>query len=1338
MTTYNVGPNQEFKSIQQAINAIVASLGPNPNFLTENIVIDVWEGVYGGFTIPARSIRGTANYNLTIKAKATAKVKLSGAISSPNAGHGHPYVGIGIGDSNPYIKIEGLEVERFHKGIVLGGGCHNAKLFKNLVHRSTNVGIWVYRSDRCQLSNNTILDFDYGLVTTEVNDIAIIHNDIVNKTNVVGSASPSNQYNVILNSRATNSTDPNGTIVLYNNNIVANGGCLFGYESRALGRLRSNNNNIYNPSGVVGRNTSPNSLINTVQDLSQWQSISQNDANSISVPVPYYIPSQQGNAQYTAIALENYALFEGLGRGLGDLATSNVAGQASVLIPHGVVPNYGDTSELGETIQTNFFYGSTPGMTVIARPNPPSIGAYDANPDPGAFGASIVGAVGVPGSGIEDTNCLSNGYSGNLVLEEKYSQSVDCITPSLVPGFFHIRDAQYYLYSDKVGYFLKDITYTDILLSQELHDKPSSGTEGIKVYIDDDEIPKSSYEIMSNRLRLRHRGLDIDDLNKRIQIVGTAYKWSDDSNGFDYITIRQDTRLIDGSQRYFLEEAPTRGAPIIITDDMVSYSDSPDMLGIEFTLQVDPDSGMTEVIFNKPKNLIQNSQFDYQLNGLPSNWGVNILTGASILNRYVTSDDALQNVVSYGRFTGGSVDATLSGAFDEFVQYSTGLSYTTGSLGSYNLYPVLGNNLIYLSGRSDIDPGIRQRVKVDPEKPYWLSFYAAATKEPGNAGLSISDQVKLQYSFYDIEGTALDVLTGDTWTGQKYLDTTSEYDCVTGQWTRHAIAFSNTNDRVLNKQEPSGVTALNSMIENPIPIPERAYYMDVALHALTGICLDCIQITKGYELERYSRNYLGNELTIEYDTGLSELYEAKDMTLTPIRNRNASGFMYIGAVPARQFDENAGFDTTTLTDWGWATGRVEYLPWARVSGKNKLVRRGVFGETTIYDNEDILIAPEIAYPERVQIVPRVPIAKVCQRSSERYQSASTGSNFSPGVGGTEFTVIVTDNNGNPYAFEWIEAEILDDTNSPLGQSDPGLLGEKQLGYYTQYNTRLVTRLDSAGAATLKWIPPAAETIEREIRNPITEIKEDNANGSTKYYIDEFNYRINEASHGNVYVSSADGTVWTNTGQTTFDDVISPQVYSRTVNDRTSYKGYRLNRTPVEGSVEVFINATGNFPFRTGLSLEDQLNESYDLKLYKSDVPELNEGEYFVDDLRNIIFVQFSSKTNDDSKSIRVKYKQRNTYLLADDNGVINSKRLYLSNELYQDLVANISKANPLSILYDMVVDLNITAIAPSGMSIELAEILDSSNTGGTSVINIRERHYNGFMVGRSIPRRLGL
>jgi hypothetical protein len=1333
-----VGQSQQFHSPQIAIDYLVSSLA-SAKTLTEEVTIEIYQGVYGGFTIPDNSIVPTTSNRLVIKPKQGHRVVISGDQQNTTLGNGSNMVGIGIGTNIPCVTIKDLIIEKFHKGIVLSAGCDRARIYACFIKMSANVGIWVYRSNMAQISNCVVLDSGNGIAATEVNDIAIISNDIVTYTNPPSLDASTERFGLHLTTITPNLLTPNGAFIVYSNNISMVGGVLIGYGHWVLGKLRSDRNNLYSIGGKFSRSITTPAINPETNSLGEWQAMSANDPSSISTSVNYYIRRKVGNSVFTSVELQNYITFGGLGQGYTNLCLITASGSGHS-VGLGGLPYYVEADQLCNTIQSNTTLGTPSGTTSLRRPPSTSIGAFDSNLDVGGFFSDSMMPVG----SLQTDSC-GGSYSFVNTIEEKYSNSVDCVHPSVKAGFFYVNDAQYYLYTNKAAHYIGDIIYTDIVLAALIVDVPSDGCDGIEVYLDSLKLSKESYEVAGNLLTLKHKGLNIDNFNSRVMIVGSVARW--DGSGFVYETFRQETRIRDGLHRYVLPHKPTRGAPIVITDDTIGMTHDPKYCGREFTDQIDSD-GNVEILFAGQTNLIENPQFDYKdstqtgygpdgkIAYRPMGWTVEGDASSYVVSKLETTDSVTIPTVTNSYATTGETSDGIVGT----TVTSTGYIFRNTATGSYDIYPVIGSNILTLCHDMDTSAGVSQRIKINHRSPYWLSFYACSVKEPNQVGQSVfSGNVHVTWKYFDFNGRRLALPTGDQYAGTAEVPVVSDFSKYETIWNRYGIAFSSTRDTTMGKSEPVGISAINSMIQSPVQIPSGAYYMDILIGCTGYSALSAVSFAEGFDPLYYTRQIKGKEATIEYDVGTGDLYRIDDLTVTPARNTNHNGFLYIGAVPAGQFDKAAPANTTTLTDWKWATGRLEYLPWARTSGKNKLSNRGHFNNKIKGATEDVAITPEIPYPDQIEVIPRIPIALMKDGIGPSEQIPISVGDGGPGVKGTDITIRVIDNYGNPYAFENLTAQVVDQIGQPAGYGYCGLLGVKELGVYTQYSTYCTARTDSAGCVNLRWIPPASDNAQVEISDPRRQIKVEFIGGATGYYINDLPFRVNPMSMGNPMIT----TPLRPQGYATFDEanVIEEFIAPFTVtesNNGSRVFAYRLSQVPNRQTVDVWTNMTGQTPFATTGSIAI-IRNSYDLSLDRSEVPEIADGEFYVDEARRMVFVGYNRginrTTNDPNQTIRVMYSNRNIYLQADEDGIVDNRKYYLSQSMYNRLVNDVSKTNPLSLTYDIVVDLLITAHSPTGMTTEYVDV--TSIYGDTSV-DIKERNLVTSMIGRSQITRIGI
>ncbi len=266
-----------------------------------------------------------------------------------------------------------------------------------------------------------------------------------------------------------------------------------------------------------------------------------------------------------------------------------------------------------------------------------------------------------------------------------------------------------------------------------------------------------------------------------------------------------------------------------------------------------------------------------------------------------------------------------------------------------------------------------------------------------------------------------------------------------------------------------------------------------------GAGVEAVQLDPSTE-NRYTRLPRLDDMTVEWEGSDSGVYEITDLTLNPMTNPMPNGFLCILAVPADQFDDLAPSGTHTLIDYEWQNGRLTYLPWAKVSGKNKW--------HYVDRNNPVELAPDITYtapvaePDRIIFSPD-PVHTV------------------QGNTGEELYFRVYDEQGNPFAHEGFSAYTWESTGN-----FPGYIAMREYGYYTRLGYQILGETNSAGAVAIRYIPPEAGDVEI---NPAIVNVGVGTHGESVYYVTT-KYEIAPENHGNPTLTGPDGTVLTETGQ----------------------------------------------------------------------------------------------------------------------------------------------------------------------------------------------------------------
>jgi hypothetical protein len=196
-------------------------------------------------------------------------------------------------------------------------------------------------------------------------------------------------------------------------------------------------------------------------------------------------------------------------------------------------------------------------------------------------------------------------------------------------------------------------------------------------------------------------------------------------------------------------------------------------------------------------------------------------------------------------------------------------------------------------------------------------------------------------------------------------------------------------------------------------------------------------------------------MTIEWEGSQTGIYEITDLSINPIHNSKADGFLSIRNVRDEQFDRTLVSGESTLLD-DWAEGRIsETLPWAKVLGKNKwhpLIRE--------------FSAPRprpatYAYPTgELTVIDSMPGPLVALQ----------------GTTGEEVLFTFLDQEENPWAFEMTEFSLSTTLVSDT-ERFPGYIAKRSFGVYSKLGQDISeVETDSGGHVALRYTPPSVEHI----------------------------------------------------------------------------------------------------------------------------------------------------------------------------------------------------------------------------------------------------------------------
>lgn len=1198
---YNVGPTQAYTTIDAAIQQAIAD---NPTgTLTQDVTIRVIEsGVFGPIVVPAASLNGSPSAKLTIEApnQVLGKVQSNGDGSE---------TAISIGAGNSYVCIRGFTIESFVNGIVTGDNCHNTTVEKCVIANASNAGIWFYQSDNCHAVNNVIFQTKYGILTTLVKNVAVVYNTIALPT-----SSPAGGACLSISLQEDRGAQDHGTAVIYNNILTTASSVAIELHERDLSHLDSNNNNIHSLNGTVARkfSTLPGGTVSEslIYVVANWRVETSQDGASIS-DNPTFVRVAGTLASFDLSLLDNSPCIA---------AGANVGSGVTL-------PSFVNTTILGDDILYQ------------TRSTTPTIGANEVAADSSLFNLDIFGAE----NPISNTCGSATGAIEAAITQ--YASTINFWRPEVKSGHFFVRDKDYYLYSEKGAYTLGNISRTKIKLPAPIL------RNTVKVFVSGVEVTDEKYwEIAGTTFYLNHLDLAISSDNDGIIVEGQVRSWDDASQSFVLGNLRVQRQLKDGKRTYWLPKNPVDSAPIVMTDDTVQLLDPEHMLPQEFSTHYDSTQDKTEIRFAHGENLIQNPQFDYgidvtetetslEANGDDyvvvtnpirrfqdstdnvSDLGTDLATTANAMCDFRINEEFLARVTSGGQnflHAGAELpqdwQTTTDGrmALRQFVQWGD----------NRTVRPRMGRQMLVIDipDTASESHNIAQDLRVDDEQSYYLSLFAAA---PSGSG---SFWVKLD--FVDHNGVSVGTsgtLTQAVTTTNLSADDTGEY------WQRFGLPIGLADNR--NNVAASGITELQT---TPVSIPADAYRMTVSVGATQGtpIAIDCLQLEGDSTHGAYRRVPRGADMTVEYEESDKGFYVVKDLTVSPFKNPKTTGFLTIAPVAAGQFDLTAPINSTTLNDWCWANGRLNYMPWARLYGKNKLKRASwerseYAGLTTLSTSWD----EDVRGPLTILTQPEV-------------VSAVQG-DLNEG-----FAVEVFDTDNNPYAHNSVIVEAIE-----AQAQFPGYIGAQDYGLPVTLAQATSVSLNEKGVMTLYYTPPTAAQVEYRGNKPTLESMS-TPSGARNIGTITTPYEVNKDNHGNVTLQDGLGTMISLNDTAVQEAILEPGT------SEGGFTRYDIGDYAVNGTLKAFIaDSAGNFT----------------AELQQSGSRNVSSFEYYLD-LENAYLIVGSNSAG----QIKVTYNRR----LAWKNP--NNPR-----EIVMDNAALSQVSGDIVVNYDAAVVIKVTAEAPA-------------------------------------------
>jgi parallel beta-helix repeat protein len=1230
MANYFVGPNQLYAEVQDAISQVVLDAG-SVEFTEEYNIIISEDGVYAGFFIPENILKPTAINRLIIGA-ANNMLPIIDALKTQGL-TGSFINGCSIGSGTSYVTIRRMYFRGFLKGISTGPNCHNLIIEKNIVLNSQNVGIWIYQSDQAQVLNNIVFNAKYGIVTTLVKDVALIHNTIFNDQQA--STDTDTCVYIGLQKDQGQGILDYGKATLLNNLLFTIAGNVLMINQRDLTNLQSNFNDLYSLSGNIAKIREEllggSVSVTLIETLIDWRNVTSNNVDSDGYSIsqdPVFI-TQNTEVSNSTIDLSMLASSPCISLG------KEVCGDPNIELD-----DYIDDSLLCSDILGN------------SRGAAPTIGANEIAIAEGFFGTTVASDPDL--QNVDNVECVIGGVLTHIdSVTEQYQSSVSCWMPEVKSGFFFIREKPYYLYADKKAYTLDAIRETIFTMPREIR-SPILYVSGKQV------LTSSSFEIFGDKFVLKHKGLDITSEADVIAIHGKVRLWSSDHEKFTLRDVMYRFRIRDGIKRYIFPEDPKDAAPIVITDDTIRLLDSNSLLPYEFNTMMSSEG--VKLNFHQDSNLVLNPQFEYgnTVSDLIIDYNIDISDFAYIANPFST----VQDDPAYAHQSNGGVYSTMVNdpinlnITEQFVARTLGATTfmhvgaevpfdymlkTDGRISSRAmvqvsgfsaLRPLMGENMLVFDVPTGnyLDHYVAQEVDhIDPDQNYFFSLYTAAPNETG----------KLYFDFLTYDGNDVLLKHNSGYSYEISSDMSLASTSLASPWQRLGIGIGNLGESYpvasYVTTVPTDTTALSKIDTGLISIDTNTRKIQFRIYSETGnpIGIDCLQFEKGIEPTRYNRIPDMSDMTVEYESTNSGFYEVKDLTLSPLRNSSTNGFLQIGPVPASDFDEVAPYNSTILTDWFWQAGRLKYLPWAKTSGKNKFSKTTHYHDSGVYVDNDITWDLDIPGPAKIDAPSSV---QSCIQGNE-----------------PEFASIrIMDDKNNPYAFKRIFMELIESRGLY-----PGALLHRELGFPDKYGQLIEVESDPNGTVNLFTEAPSISDIQYRGNKPLAVQTTTFPSGTAmdkafgKLPVD---YKISNINHGNIVVRDQNLTAY---------NLESPSTYTQTIVPSLSSNGitkYDMGDYAVIGSIICIMSAGSTVNRTLALSYQDKPGH----------------GEFIYDDTKGQILI-----SGNQDESIEVTYNRRLAWITIDHPHIINIDKTVL-DQITGDIIVD----------YDIEVSLKITAAAP--------------------------------------------
>ncbi len=599
-------------------------------------------------------------------------------------------------------------------------------------------------------------------------------------------------------------------------------------------------------------------------------------------------------------------------------------------------------------------------------------------------------------------------------------------------------------------------------------------TKPIKILVSGIDVTDPRYiDVRGNQFVLYHYDLDIQDGTEELEIQGYIRAW--EGSGFIYSAVVYRFKISEGLTKFYLPPDYVSDGPVVITDDRSTATDTDELANREFKLVWDVKEQRTEIVFANYSNQFINAQFD--------------------------------------KFIGTEAPKPYS-----WQSYNT-RAYS----GDFVRYPSpMGDNYCQIGPAGHV----AQMVPIDQDN-YSVSWHSRVIgASPDNSPYTDRSVFSGQYSIalYDHYYDSL----GVTLTGEYLLHNASG-------WIRNYLTIGSG----MHTDVVQEVAYPMSYLGNLTNIPEESRYALIKftnLDSSANLLLTATQYEKTDRPTIFHRKFRFTELTVEYETSKELNFIDTRQIISPVRNTFSQGFIHIPELPAGLYNGPGQSIVTTLNEIRWPAGRMFVMPWARLTGKDKLRNKVVFN--TVPEKHTQIIQPSHSehLPYDIKILP----SEIVARQGDKQ-----------GVG---LQVICTATDGNPYAL----GKYLISVNEPMARF-PGWLVKKFYGLNEQLTQQVVGSLENAGNTALFWIPPDDLTVSH--LGVVPSKKSTNSRQITSI---ELNYRADPTVHGNAIILDQNSNQINTKAATPTRTTYRP-TYSQ------NFSSIALNYPPVPGTVKVQVD-----------------------------------------------------------------------------------------------------------------------------------------------------------------------